>query len=1405
MAAMKTKTERGGTAGRGFARTAFSVLRSSVVKKAVVAVGGIVLPLVPAAADDEPDGLSWELYSQDLTALRHFYAWAASNPPPSGVRAPAADPVPGRVPYVWIKPAAIPFETAATNMWAYGVHRGEPVLEGQALSCYWHCLQTIEVPEDGTYRLWIRYGHRKGANGTNRFRMMKALDAAHPERDDGSAYFAVFEHVFARANFFPKYVREKDPIPQMQDVETPPDGFVWEGTRKTAFLKKGRYTLRHQAAVIGRRAKLQLADYLLVADPFFEPGAEKKTAGEAGRRPASAAYRDPLYALRPGVCDPEDADPRLAAWWRRWREAFFARLVAEEHGKDFVWGNLAGLVTFDEDLNAIDRVSSLAALARKDARPSDVYKADGDSFTLDGKWKPDRGSYDPVRTARGIVCSGAPGAVAKRTLTVRKAGRYHLWVCAYLPHILTGRVRGAMRVTASAGGKTLRSFVIGRADGVFQSDAAHDGDDGDAGGTKAMGFNRVRSNRKDVWSDSGAFDVPAGPLDIVVETIRPPWAPPETENFWRVLFTRAVLTERTDFIPDLEHEYPWGDRVGTGDIGFWTAEDPWCAFTRFSPAAEGRYFATNGERRYRSYVWTPVAPEEIDRAAHALAARRGEVVSRLVVVRNNTDRPIRVAPRVGGGLPARCRVIAWSPVYEDGEWTPRFLLERRTVTLPPRQNTGLWVNIDCRGAPEGRRRVTLSFADRRLVWDVAVAGSIEEKPNPWLYPWAQPSCRESCCELWKDLGITMIQSDTDRPTGFLSKRAFERFGFRLIRMKAPRVTARDGTVSIDADRVRADIAQTKKVGLSYDDWCYEITDEPGIRSMTNWVKVARAVRAIDPKVRFWCNTGYFPKKSEWWDTEEFRSYWDVFCPFHHAFIERDGRDAAHLRAYRRIGSPRLGYITPSTSIYWIADGGHELFDFARICREEDRDGWGVCRFMSGGSWDLVYQDLRCIFDGARGGTVSTRYAEAIREANQRWRKAGEYERVSLEVRRTDERATKAWFRLKDRAAFDAHRAALRAKLLEAIGPLPARTPLAARTLGTVRRARYTVEKVLFASRPGLYVTGNLFLPSDPRVKKPFPAVVVSCGHADEGKASPAYQRAGVMLAEAGLAAFLFDPVGQGERREGPGAPGSAAYHAALAEKAFAAGSSETAIRLWDAVRAIDYVRSRPEIDPEKIGFTGYGAGGSTAAFAAALDPRVKVAAVAGCLSRLPEFFAGRRPPEAVSNPFGALAAGVNHLSLALMGDIPLLVCAGREDDVPYAGTVKTVNDARAVARCLRMNENRWRIHSAAGGRGWKESSRAAAVAWMKTWLRNVPYLPRDAYDVDAAFDPLRADMGLTAAEAQVTGTGFVRDLPGSRTPASFLGPPTRRVPARAGTGRLDEMLFSLGKTAADGCGADPAE
>ena len=106
-------------------------------------------------------------------------------------------------------------------------------------------------------------------------------------------------------------------------------------------------------------------------------------------------------------------------------------------------------------------------------------------------------------------------------------------------------------------------------------------------------------------------------------------------------------------------------------------------------------------------------------------------------------------------------------------------------------------------------------------------------------------------------------------------------------------------------------------------------------------------------------------------------------------------------------------------------------------------------------------------------------------------------------------------------------ASVRKKIAAVFGPLPERTPLNARTVGIIKKNGFTIEKVIFYSRPDFPVTGNLYLPRG--IKGKIPAVLGLCGHAQSGKAELAYQSFCQGLVLKGYAVFIIDPVSQGER------------------------------------------------------------------------------------------------------------------------------------------------------------------------------------------------------------------------------------------------------------------------------------
>src|SRR5436190_354527 len=181
------------------------------------------------------------------------------------------------------------------------------------------------------------------------------------------------------------------------------------------------------------------------------------------------------------------------------------------------------------------------------------------------------------------------------------------------------------------------------------------------------------------------------------------------------------------------------------------------------------------------------------------------------------------------------------------------------------------------------------------------------------------------------------------------------------------------------------------------------------------------------------------------------------------------------------------------------------------------------------------------------------------------------------------------------------------------GPLD-RTPLNPRVTGVVDRPGYRIEKLTFESRPRLYVTANLYVP---RATGRRPAILAPLGHSTNGKAWPSYQKLFSNLARKGYVVLAYDPFGQGERIEYPGARpgqstnsgGGTGEHEYAGRRLILLGANFGLFRVWDGIREIDFLLTRAEVDPERIGCCGQSGGGTLTQFLAALDSRIRVAVV----------------------------------------------------------------------------------------------------------------------------------------------------------------------------------------------------
>lgn len=185
---------------------------------------------------------------------------------------------------------------------------------------------------------------------------------------------------------------------------------------------------------------------------------------------------------------------------------------------------------------------------------------------------------------------------------------------------------------------------------------------------------------------------------------------------------------------------------------------------------------------------------------------------------------------------------------------------------------------------------------------------------------------------------------------------------------------------------------------------------------------------------------------------------------------------------------------------------------------------------------------------------------------------------------------------------------VRAKKLEELRdmlgllPWPKRTPLNVRVTGKLDYPEYTVEKIAFESMPKIYVTTNLYIPKVRKGKAP--AIIYVCGHSYSPYGDKVqYQRHGISLAKNGYVAMVIDSIQIAET--------FSLHHGTYSLDMFdwyARGYSPAGVEVWNAMRAIDYLETRPEVDATRIGMTGRSGGAGMSWFTAAVDPRIKSAA-----------------------------------------------------------------------------------------------------------------------------------------------------------------------------------------------------
>jgi cyanophycinase len=355
---------------------------------------------------------------------------------------------------------------------------------------------------------------------------------------------------------------------------------------------------------------------------------------------------------------------------------------------------------------------------------------------------------------------------------------------------------------------------------------------------------------------------------------------------------------------------------------------------------------------------------------------------------------------------------------------------------------------------------------------------------------------------------------------------------------------------------------------------------------------------------------------------------------------------------------------------------------------------------------------------------------------------------------------------------------LRREYLDMLGlwPLPQKTPLNATVTGTVDRGEVMIEKLHYQSRPGLYVTGNLYRPRS--VSGKLPAILYVCGHSGRGRDGnkTAFQDHGMWFARNGYVCLVVDTLQLGEvagKHHGTYNLGRWWWHSLAYTPA--------GVECWNGIRGIDYLISRHDVDAERIGVTGISGGGASTVWIAAADERVKVAVPVSGMSDLESYVSNK-----VINGHCDCMFLVNTYRwewttiAALIAPRPMLFANSDND------TIFPMDGNRRIAARLRQIYKMYDKpdlvdeHVSKGGHDYRPDLRLAVFKWFHTYLKKHK---SDIKDVD---DPL-----LPGKELRVfpEDADLPKDALNARIDETFIGPADAKLPEERDFPQWKESLM----------------
>ncbi|HUU27892.1 MAG TPA: acetylxylan esterase [archaeon] len=294
-------------------------------------------------------------------------------------------------------------------------------------------------------------------------------------------------------------------------------------------------------------------------------------------------------------------------------------------------------------------------------------------------------------------------------------------------------------------------------------------------------------------------------------------------------------------------------------------------------------------------------------------------------------------------------------------------------------------------------------------------------------------------------------------------------------------------------------------------------------------------------------------------------------------------------------------------------------------------------------------------------------------------------------------------------------------LQDMVGPFPEKTPLKAKVTGKIQREGLFIEKIVYESMPRFYVTGCLFIPQGVSGKRP--AILLLSGHYGEAFRAQHYQQLIYNLVKKGFIVFAIDPLGQGERFQYYDPEKQASLvgecwdeHDQAGRQCFLCGINIARYFIWDAVRGIDYLLTRSEVDPERIGVTGNSGGGTQTAYVAAFDDRIAAAAPSCYLTGFRRLLESLGADDAEQNIFPQLARGISHEDyIEAIAPKPYLIVSQTRDWFSIQGAREVFKEAGLAYRAF-GKENNLQMTEDDNRHGYSRKNREAIYAFFQKVL-----------------------------------------------------------------------------------------